>query len=65
MAVLDVMKTINGVKINNRYSFYNSDVDIILNNSENGFDFTLNLFKFGYAQGYKAAIADVKKKPAR
>ncbi len=61
MARLNVMKTINNVKLNHRYAPYETDLREVRRNSEDFFHFEFNLFKFGYAQGHKAAIAEMKK----
>lgn len=62
---LNVLKTIKQWKctnrINPRYDLRLDDIRIIRENSENLLDMIFNSFVFGYAQGYKAAQAEMKR----
>ena len=59
----NLMKKIYNLKVNNRYMLYAEDAVTLLNNCENNlFILINNSFLFGYMQGHKAAIAELKKK---
>lgn len=63
MAQLDVMKTIRDCigKIDTRYDMRHNDVEVIAANSPTGYDLLCNGFRFGYAQGLKAAKAEMRR----
>ncbi len=59
----NLIEKINKLKVNNRYMLYAEDAVTLLEHSENNlFILVNNSFLFGYMQGHKAAIAELKKK---
>lgn len=64
MAKLNVIKAIEKTKgrINERYGMYSKDISDIKEYSNGDIIlFSVNSFKFGYAQGHKAAVAEMRK----
>ena len=52
----------NFSKINAQYDMTLEDINTIYRNSTDLFNIISNSFCFGYMQGYKAALAEMKKK---
>lgn len=63
MAKIDVMQTIEKTRgaINPYYDLNMNDIKLIVDNSPNIYYLATNFFNFGYAQGMKAAKAEIKK----
>ena len=60
---LNVMKTIEKFKgeINPRYALKANQICVLLKKAD-AFNLIVNSFTFGYAQGYKAKTAELKRK---
>ena len=64
MSKVNVLKTIGGCRerINPLYDACLRDIRVLLDNFPGRVSLVSNSFVFGYAQGYKAAKAEMKKK---
>jgi hypothetical protein len=64
MARLNVMRTIEETrpKINVRYDIGIDDIELICTNSPHPYYLVANSFTLGYAQGMKAAKAEMKRR---
>ena len=63
MAVINTFKAIEDIKnkINSRYTIYSNNIEDILLSSDDRIKQLLNSFRFGSAQGMKAAKKEIKK----
>lgn len=61
--IVNTMKTIEQThgKINARYDMCNANILDIANSTSNKYEMIMDSFVFGYAQGMKAAKAELKK----